>query len=65
MNQETNGIHSSLPSPVKSTIQILNRTKTQEILVTANKNPVLEHVISTDLRNDNDIYGLLGFGDCM
>lgn len=62
MNQKTNEIHTSLPTPLKSSI--LNHTKTQEILVMAEKDPVLQHVANADPHNDNDIIGLLGFGDC-
>lgn len=66
MNKETNEISSSsMPTPLKLPIEVLNLTKSTEKWITANKNSALEHVTSTELRNVHDIYGHLGFGDCM
>lgn len=65
MDQKTNEIQASVSSALKSAIEVMNLTKPPEASVPSGKNPVLEHVTTTDLRNVNDIYSHLGYGDCM
>lgn len=65
MDKKTNEIQASVPSALKSAMEVMNLTKPQEAFVLDGKNPVLEHVATTDLRNVNDIYSHLGYGDCM
>lgn len=64
MTELSNGIHSLVVSSIKSPIDAINLTKPQTM--TSQTIPVvLEHVATTNLRNVQDIYGRLGYGDCM
>lgn len=62
MNGTTNEIRPAVARALKSAIDVMNVTELPE--VTTEKNPVLEHVATTDLRDVHDIYSHLGYGDC-
>lgn len=64
MDQQTNNIQASVPNAFKSAMALMNLTKPPDPIDSSEKNPMLEQVTTTDLRNVNDIYSRLGYGDC-
>lgn len=65
MDQASNDIRASLPSPLKSALPSLNLTKFQETIVTTEVNPAQEHIAATVVPDVHDIFSRLGYGHCM